>query len=94
MYTPIAISDTLTHALSRSPTRALFQNSPLNPFLCAFNHDGAYAWMYVQVQMKRRRTVRRDWKLNRADWERGEREGGRRWARGSGKEGEGGERCE
>jgi hypothetical protein len=57
----------LTYGLNLSPTLAAFQIG-LNQYVSLFRSSGPgkVAWAYVEVQIVRRRTSRRDWKLKRA----------------------------
>ena len=58
----------LTYGLNLSPTRASFQKMPNAPFLLRSIMLGHSACRYVDVQIVRRSTMRRDWKLKMAVW--------------------------
>lgn len=63
----ITMQQILTYGDSRSPIRAAFQNTPRKPCLCLSIKAGKTLRVYAHVQMKRRITRRRDWKLKSAD---------------------------
>jgi len=63
---PIATQQIPTQGLRRSPMRAAFQKKPRNPVFFS-KMPGKFIFMYVQVQMVRRTTVRKDGKSNSAD---------------------------
>jgi len=69
----IATQKILTYGLSRSPIRAHFQNIPMTPSLFRSMTLGNMECTYVDVQMMRRMTSRRDWKLKMAVMMRGNR---------------------
>jgi len=60
----IPIQQRLIHGLSRSPIRADFHNTLVKLSLFLSINPGIMEWAYVLVQMKRRMTRRRDWRLN------------------------------
>lgn len=67
MVTAMTTQQTATYGLFLSPILAHFQKIPNNPVLFLSSRLGANERTYAQVQMSRRMTVSRLWKLNMAD---------------------------